>query len=129
MESNTICERIAKENGDSEKTVNDPDQNIEKNTESTSSLNEKKTPASVISRKRKAITEDRRLDEVFEIHKTSSQTISDECQHFGNLVAAKLRKFNEDVRTSLESDIMELFVKANRGFYNIPFTRNNLLQE
>ncbi|CAL1672668.1 unnamed protein product [Lasius platythorax] len=73
--------------------------------------------------------EDRRPDKAFEILKTSSQAIQDDCQHFGNLVAAKLRKFSEDVITNLESDIMGLFVKANRGFYNLPSTCNYFLPE
>jgi len=98
------------------KPFDDPDQNVEKNTESTSALSQTPEP-SVIPRKRKATMEDRRLDKAFEILKTSSKAIQDDCQHFGNLVAAKLRKFSEDVRTNLESDIMGLFVKANRGFY------------
>ncbi|XP_070156462.1 uncharacterized protein [Polyergus mexicanus] len=84
---------------------------------------------SVILRKRKATMEDKRLDKTFEILQTSSQAIQDDCQHFGNLVAAKLRKFSENVRTNLESDIIELFVKANRGFYNLPSTCNYFLRE
>lgn len=99
-----------------EEAVNDSDQNVEGNTEST--LIPSQTTASPVIRKRKTIWEDRRLNKTIKILKTNNQTIQDDCQHFGNLVAAKLRKFNEDVRTNLESDIMGLFVKANKGFYN-----------
>jgi len=99
-----------------EEAVNESDQNVDGNTKST--LGPSQTTASPMTRKRKAIWEDRRLNKTFKILKTNNQTIQDDCQHFGNLVAAKLRKFNEDVRTNLESDIMGLFVKANKGFYN-----------
>lgn len=83
----------------------------------------------VISRKRKATIEDRRLDKEFEILQTNSQTIQDDCQHFGNFVAAKLRKYSEDVRTNLENDIIGLFVKANRGLYNTSSACDYFLRE
>lgn len=103
---------------ENEEPVNDSDQNVEENTESTSALCQTPAPLKNLH-KRKATTEDKRLDRAFKILETTSQIIQDDCQHFGNLVASKLRKFNEDIRSNLESDIMELVVKANIGFYNI----------
>jgi len=103
-------------------SVPDPDQNVEENTESTLAVSQKSS--SVILRKRKATMKDRRLDKTFEILKTNSRTIQDDYQYFENLIAAKLRKFSEDMRTN---DIMGLFLKASRGFYNSPSTCNCFL--
>lgn len=121
MESDTINSVEFEE--ESNEAVNDSDQNVERNIESTSDLSQTST-SSMISRKRKATKEDRRLDKAFEILETSSQAIQDDCQHFGNLIAVKLRKFDENVRTYLESDIMRLFINANKGFYNFSSTCN-----
>ncbi|XP_011860828.1 PREDICTED: uncharacterized protein LOC105557984 [Vollenhovia emeryi] len=125
MENDTInCEETEQEN---EEAV-DSGLNVQENTKPTSALSQT-PPPSVIPRKRKATMEDRRLDKAFQILETSSQVMQDDCQHFGNLIAAKLRKLSEDERTYLESDIMGLFVKASRGFYNLPSTCNYFLRQ
>jgi len=118
-----IFEETGKEN---EESIDpDLDQNVERNTESTLAVSQK---SSVILRKRKATMEDRRFDKTFKILKTNSRTIQDNYQYFGNLIAAKLRKFSEYVRTNLEN-IMGLFLKASRGFYNSLSTCNCFLRE
>ncbi|XP_069688554.1 uncharacterized protein [Periplaneta americana] len=69
-------------------------------------------------RKKKKV-ENQRLEKAFQLLTAySNQTINDECQHFGNMVAAKLRNFNDSVRCVIESEIMAIFIKANRGFYD-----------
>ncbi|XP_045472550.1 uncharacterized protein LOC123679168 [Harmonia axyridis] len=42
----------------------------------------------------------------------------DDCYHFGNLVASKLRLYNDDVRCAIERDILNIFIGANSGYYN-----------
>ena len=41
----------------------------------------------------------------------------DECQHFGNMIAAKLQNYNDTVRCVIQNEIMSVFVNANRGVY------------
>jgi len=68
--------------------------------------------------RKKKKTEDQRLEKVFELLTTcSNQTMKDECQHFGNMIAAKLRNYNETVRCVIEYEIMNVFLNANRGLY------------
>ena len=42
---------------------------------------------------------------------------NDECQHFGNMTAAKLRNYNDTIRCVIQNEIMRVFLNANRGFY------------
>jgi hypothetical protein len=48
----------------------------------------------------------------------SNETMNDECQHFGNMIAAKLRNYNETVRCVIQNEIMSIFLNANRGVYD-----------
>jgi len=58
------------------------------------------------------------LEKVFELLTAcSNQSMNDECQHFGNMIAAKLRNYNEAIRCVIESEIMIIFLNANRGLY------------
>ena len=43
--------------------------------------------------------------------------MGDESQHFGNMIAAKLRNSNDTVRCVIQNEIMSVFLNANRGFY------------
>ena len=43
--------------------------------------------------------------------------MKDECRHFGNVIAAQLRSYSETVRWVIQREIMNLFLNANRGFY------------
>jgi hypothetical protein len=43
--------------------------------------------------------------------------MNDEYQHFGNMIATRLRNCNDTVRCVIQNEIMGLFVNANRGFY------------
>jgi len=43
--------------------------------------------------------------------------MNDECQHFGNMIAAKLRNFSHTVRFVIQNKIMIVFLNENRGFY------------
>ena len=68
--------------------------------------------------RKKKKTEDQRLEKEFELLTAcSNQTMNDECQHFGNMIAAKLRNYNDTVRCVIQNEIMSVFVNANRGFY------------
>jgi len=68
--------------------------------------------------RKKKKTEDQRLEKEFELLMAcSNQTMNDECQHFGNMIAAKLRNYNDTVRCVIQNEIMSVFVNANRGFY------------
>jgi len=68
--------------------------------------------------RKKKKSEDKRIEKAFELLTArSNQTMSEECQHFGNMVAAKLRNYNETVRCVIESEIMNVFLNANGGFY------------
>jgi len=63
-------------------------------------------------------TEDQRLEKPFELLAAcSNQTMNDECQHFGNMIAAKLRNYNETVRRVIQNEIMNVFLNANREVY------------
>jgi hypothetical protein len=48
----------------------------------------------------------------------SNQALNDDCQHFGNVVAAKLRIYNDTLRCAIQNDIMRIFVNASSGFYD-----------
>jgi hypothetical protein len=72
------------------------------------------------SPRKKKKTEDQRLEKALELRvltTCSNQTMNDECQHFGNMVAAKLRNYNDTVRCVIQNEIMSVFLNANRGFY------------
>jgi hypothetical protein len=48
--------------------------------------------------RKKKKTENKRLQKAFDLLRACSyQTMSDECQHFGNMIAAKLRNHNDTV--------------------------------
>lgn len=49
-------------------------------------------------KKRKVYDEDQRLDKAFKILTASTNEKKDKCQHFGNLVACKLRVYDESIR-------------------------------
>ena len=72
-------------------------------------------PAAIRKKKK---TEDQRLEKAFELLSScSNQTTNDECQNFGNMIAAKLRNYNETVRCVIQNEIMNVFLNANRGLY------------
>lgn len=48
----------------------------------------------------------------------SSQAINDERQHFGNVIAAKLRNYSDIVRCAIQNGIMGIFLNVERGFCN-----------
>ena len=39
------------------------------------------------------------------------------CQHFGNMMAAKLRNYNETVRCFIQNEILNVFLNSNRGLF------------
>jgi hypothetical protein len=39
----------------------------------------------------------------------SDRTVSEECQHFGNMIAAKLRNYNDTIRCVIQNEIMSVF--------------------
>jgi len=48
--------------------------------------------------RKKKKTEDQRLEKAFELLTAcSNQTMNDKCQHFGDMIAAELRNYNETV--------------------------------
>ena len=68
--------------------------------------------------RKKKKTEDQRLEKAFELLTAcSNQTMNDECQHFGNMIAAKLRNYNDTIRCVIQNEIMTVFLNANRGSY------------
>ena len=67
--------------------------------------------------RKKKKTEDQRLEKAFELLTACSKQSMDECQHFGNMIAAKLRNYNDTVRCVIQNEIMNVFLNANRGFY------------
>jgi hypothetical protein len=71
-------------------------------------------PPQLPRKKKKA--EDR-LEKAFElITACSNQTMNDECQHFGNMITAKLRNY-DTIRCAIQNEIMSEFLNANRGFH------------
>ena len=40
-----------------------------------------------------------------------------ECQHFGNMIAAKFLIYNDTIRCVIQNEIMSVFLNANKGFY------------
>jgi hypothetical protein len=68
--------------------------------------------------RKKKKTEDERLEKAFELLTAcSKQSMDNESQHFGNMIAAKLRNYNNTVRCVIQNEIMNVFLNANRGFY------------
>ena len=68
--------------------------------------------------RKKKKTEDQRLEKAFELLTAcSNQTMNDECQHFGNMIASNLRNYNEMARCIIQNEIMNVFLNANRGLY------------
>lgn len=99
-----------------------PKDNSEERTKSPTPAKRPHAPTSTSShkKKRQTATTDERLDKAFEIL-TSTATNSmplDDSYHFGNLVASKLRLYNDDIRCAIQSDILKIFLRAGRGFYN-----------
>jgi len=43
--------------------------------------------------------------------------MKDESQHFGNMIAAKLRNYNNTARCVIQNEIMSIFLNANRVLY------------
>ena len=43
--------------------------------------------------------------------------MNNECQHFGNMIATKLRNHDDTIRRIIRNEIMSVFLNANRGFY------------
>ncbi|XKL64919.1 hypothetical protein PGB90_005005 [Kerria lacca] len=69
--------------------------------------------------KKKKLSIDQRLEAAFKLSNTRvKHNATDECYHFGIMIAAKLRKYGETVRCDIQNDILALFSKANKGFYN-----------
>jgi hypothetical protein len=67
--------------------------------------------------RKKKKTEDQRLEKAFELLTAcSNQTMNDECQHVGNMIAAKLRNYNDTIRCVIQTEIMSVFLNANRVF-------------
>jgi len=59
-----------------------------------------------------------RLEKAFQLLTAcSNQTMNDECQYFGNMIAAKLRNYDDMIRCVIQKEIMSVFLNANRGFY------------
>ena len=54
--------------------------------------------------RKKKKTEDQRLEKAFELLTAcSNQAMNDECQHFGNMIVAKLSNYNETVRCVIQN--------------------------
>jgi hypothetical protein len=68
--------------------------------------------------RRKKKTENQRLEKAFELLTAcSDQTMNDEFQHFGNMIATKLQTYDDTIRCVIQNEIMSVFLNANRGFY------------
>jgi hypothetical protein len=84
--------------------------------EGNSSENASESQPSQPPRKKKK-TEVQRLEKAFELLTAfSNQTTNDECQHFGNMIAAKLRNY-DTIRCVIQNEIMSVFLNENRGVY------------
>jgi hypothetical protein len=71
-------------------------------------------PCPCSHQEKKKKTEDKHLEKAFELLTTcSNQTMNNECQHFGNIIAAKLRNYNDTIRCVIQNEIMSVFLIAN----------------
>lgn len=102
-----------------------PEDPVNEEDQTSRSKNENNGPEPSRYKRKKIIDnqEQERLDTTFEILQNSG----DDSQHFGNLVASKLRKFEEDTRCAIQADIMQIFVRANRGYYNYQHETSSIL--
>jgi hypothetical protein len=67
--------------------------------------------------RKKKKTEDKRLEKAFVLLTAcSNQTMNDQCQHFGNMIVAKLRNY-DTIWCVIQNEIMSVFLNSNRGFY------------
>ncbi|XP_033342858.1 uncharacterized protein LOC117229980 isoform X2 [Megalopta genalis] len=71
-------------------------------------------------KKRMKQEEDHRLDTAFNLLATcaTNSLPNDDPQHFGNLVASKLRKFPESTQCAIQNAIMGVFLNAVRGGFD-----------
>jgi len=67
--------------------------------------------------RKKKKTEDQRLEKAFELLTACSNQTMNECQHFGNMKAGKLRNYNEMVWCVIQNEIMNVFLNVNMGLY------------
>lgn len=75
------------------------------------------TPTKSI-KKKKVDTSEERLNKAFELLQSSANIEADDSYHFGNLVASKLRKYDEQTRCAIQSEILSIFFRANRTYNN-----------
>lgn len=88
-------------------------------TSSSSSAKATYKPLTTSSLKRKKTNkDDERLEKAFGILASSANQLNDDSCHFGNLVASKLRIYDERVRCAIQNDIMAIFIRASTGYYN-----------
>lgn len=75
-------------------------------------------PTAIPTRKRKK-TEERRTDKSTNNLNSNASTSqnNDESQDFGNLVAKKLRKYDNLTQCAIQNAIMVIFLNADKGFY------------
>lgn len=65
------------------------------------------------------------MDTAFQLlTKCASTASNDECDDFGNIVAKKLRLYPNRIRSAMQNDIMNIFLKADTGFYNQLYFQN-----
>jgi hypothetical protein len=63
-------------------------------------------------RKKKEM-EDQCLEKAFELLTAcSNQTMNDECQHFGNMIAAELQNYNDTIQRVIQNEIMSVLLNA-----------------
>ncbi|KAG8231516.1 hypothetical protein J437_LFUL011554 [Ladona fulva] len=76
------------------------------------------TSAPIGSSKRKKLKalKEQCLHKAFKVLQNTSE--KDDCYHFGNLVASKLRMYDEIARCGIEGDILNIFARASAGYYN-----------
>ena len=43
--------------------------------------------------------------------------MNDVCQHFGNMIVAKLRNYNDTIRCVIQNEVMSVFLNGNGGFH------------
>ena len=60
------------------------------------------------------INQDERLEKAFQIFMAACDPSADECQHFGNFVAAKLRELNVSERVHIQVQMVQLFAQINK---------------
>jgi hypothetical protein len=106
---------------DNEEAGVENDDSQSNSVETSQNKRRKQTPLNRKKIKARASADGERLDEAFRLLQSSANVMranQDECFHFGNFIASKLRLYDDSTRSAIENDIFGIFQRASQGCYS-----------